>query len=207
MHSQLGAISTSFSTLPLAQFDWIRHTGVMTEKLGQERSHVQLTVLSHQWTQANWWERHVLNLSLPPPTPCGLSTGASNVERSPNPMDERQDLGLMMNGQHALIRRDILISAAGQRCWFARTMIPSATYELEPSFFDRLHHEPLGHLIFNEPNVVRQVLHSYGINARHLEYHWLAPEWREDVATLWARLSCLEFKQKAWFYLVEIYLP
>lgn len=106
-----------------------------------------------------------------------------------------------------LLRRDVLIKAKGSICWFARTMIPITTYQLAPSFFDRLHQEPLAHLIFNEPRVTRDLLHSYGINQHHLEYDCLGKHKPDVDSDLWMRLSMFTFQQSSTFYLAEVYYP
>jgi chorismate--pyruvate lyase len=111
---------------------------------------------------------------------------------------------LHLNGM--VIRRDILMQAEGKPRWFARTMIPEATYQRDPTFFDRLHQEPLGKLIFNEPRVVRRMIHSYGIDGRHLELYWLNRDWFKNDESLWMRISFLELMPSAPFYLAEIFL-
>lgn len=113
----------------------------------------------------------------------------------------------VINQHQPLIRRDILMWAEAQPCWFARTMIPESTYQRAPEFFDRLQQEPLANLIFNEPRVERLRLHSYGIDKMNLEYHWLQPMWRQSHTALWMRLSRFMFEQKMPFYLAEIFLP
>ncbi len=105
-----------------------------------------------------------------------------------------------------LIRRDILMQAEGKPRWFARTIIPKITYALDPAFFDRLYNEPLGKLIFNESRVVRHMIHSYGIDNRHLEFYWLNRDWFKNSDGIWMRLSFLEFMQAAPFYLAEIFI-
>jgi chorismate lyase len=106
-----------------------------------------------------------------------------------------------------LIRRDILMLADDKPCWFARTMIPDSTYERAPDFFDRLQQEPLANLIFNEPRVERILLHSYGIDEKNLEYHWLQPAWRLSHQALWMRLCTFSLDRRSRFYLAEIFLP
>lgn len=164
-------LCSTFSSLPPEQFAWLSYTDMLTEKLCQTTSQVEMAVISHQWVSANWWERHVLHL----------------------------------NGK--LIRRDILMLAEGKPRWFARTMIPERTQQLDAAFFDRLSVEPLGKLIFNEPRVVRSMIHSYGIDPRHLEFYWLNPAWFNKDDDIWMRLSFFEFMQTAPFYLAEIFFP
>ncbi|MCX7115055.1 MAG: chorismate lyase [Gammaproteobacteria bacterium] len=117
---------------------------------------------------------------------------------------ERQVLGLKDN---TLIRRDVVISAANQACWFARTMIPEQAYQHDPAFFDRLEHVSLATLVYDEPRVVRERMHSYSFSPAVLEYHWLPHAWSEGQTPLWGRLSTFCFDGHFYFYLFEIFLP
>lgn len=109
--------------------------------------------------------------------------------------------------EFSLIRREILMRGDGVQCWFARTMIPQTTYESDQVFFDRLHREPLSHLIFDEPTVCRYLLHSYGIDAKNAEYHWVTPKFQQNAAHLWMRLSYFKLHAAFPFYLAEVFLP
>jgi chorismate--pyruvate lyase len=110
--------------------------------------------------------------------------------------------------QEKLIRRDILMRSHQENCWFARTMIPRATYLAAPDFFDQLHHKPLSKLIYSEPRVERYLLRSYTLSPALIEYHWVS-EWHEQQTTLGARFSSFRLGggQLHRFHLLEIFLP
>lgn len=106
-----------------------------------------------------------------------------------------------------IIRRDIVMRGDNLPCWFARTMIPQATYKQDQFFFDRLRQEPLSHLIFNEPRVCRYLLRSYAIDKHNLEYEWVTFLFKAEAPILWMRLSYFLLDEHYPFYLAEIFLP
>jgi chorismate--pyruvate lyase len=106
-----------------------------------------------------------------------------------------------------LIHRDVLMYSQENPCWFARTIIPSSTYQLHETFFKRLKEESLGVLLFQEPAIKRNLLLPYAINKQNLEYYWLPKRFREEQAEFWARLSVFTIADSAKLYLVEIFLP
>jgi chorismate--pyruvate lyase len=106
-----------------------------------------------------------------------------------------------------LIHREILMWAHKDPCWYARTIIPQATYQLEPAFFDRLQSEPLGALIFNEDKIKRIALTPYPISKETIEYHWVTPHITPLGEYLWARQSLFTFCEEGFFCLIEIFLP
>ena len=106
-----------------------------------------------------------------------------------------------------LIRRDVVIKADGQPCWFARTMIPEQTYQQDPVFFDRLERTSLRTLVYHEPRVLRSLMHSYSFSQAVLEYHWLPQSFSEVADHLWGRLSMFHFDRQGYFYLFEVFLP
>jgi chorismate--pyruvate lyase len=103
--------------------------------------------------------------------------------------------------------REVMLSAWDTPCWYARTMIPSATYAADPVFFQRLNQESLGVLIFNEPRVRRVSLEHYPVYPSSPEYQWVT-EWLTCLAScLWVRFSRLCIDQEYPFFLVEVLLP
>ena len=105
-------------------------------------------------------------------------------------------------------RREIIMSAEGRACWYARTMVPELTYTNCRIFFDQLKTKSLGMLIFNSFAVERTSLAHYAIDESANEYQWL-PEALRPVPfqTLWVRLSYLMLHKQFPFYLTEILLP
>lgn len=108
---------------------------------------------------------------------------------------------------HAVLHREILMQASYQPCWYARTIIPHATYNVGSAIFDRLENESLGMLIFNESRIQRVSLVHYPIDAQSIEYNWLTETMHEHVNPLWVRLATFTFDTEFPFYLIEIMLP
>ncbi|WED44127.1 chorismate--pyruvate lyase family protein [Legionella cardiaca] len=108
----------------------------------------------------------------------------------------------------SVMHREIIMSAHGTPCWYARTIIPDSCYQKNFLFFNRLNQESLGVIIFNTPQVKRNLMLQYAINASSLEYYWLPhlPMLTESK-DLWSRLSIFSLQENVFFYLVEIFLP
>jgi chorismate lyase len=105
-----------------------------------------------------------------------------------------------------VMQRNIMMVAWQIPCWYARTIIPNATYQAYRLFFDRLKHESLGDLIYNEPKIKRNSI-NYEINSHCLEYHWLPTSLQAKNGQFWVRLSVFTIADSSPFYLVEILLP
>lgn len=104
-----------------------------------------------------------------------------------------------------LLLREIMVSTGNEPWWYARTLIPMKTLQADKDFFDRLKHEPLSSLIYEEPRVTRQITY-YPINAETIEYHWLSAWFTCSEPILWTRLSTFVFEKQFRFFLVEIFL-
>jgi chorismate lyase len=113
-------------------------------------------------------------------------------------------LGLKEN--ESVLHREIVISAKGKQCWYARTIIPAATYQSQERFFARLNQESLGQLIFGNKEITRLMLRSYCITPQSIEYYWLKPVVCSND-NLWVRLAVFAMSNRAQFYLIEILLP
>jgi chorismate lyase len=107
----------------------------------------------------------------------------------------------------SVLHREILMWAGEDVCWYARSIIPRATYEFDAPFFDRLEKESLSKLIFNEPKITRVFMKHYPISENSIEYHWLDPFVQHDAKELWVRKSEFSLNQTAPFFLIEIFLP
>ena len=116
---------------------------------------------------------------------------------------DRQTLAL---SDELVLHRDIVVSAWEHPCWFARTILPRATYDAHLSLFERLNQEPLGNLIFRTPAVQRLRLEHYSIETGSVEYAWV-PKAIDTQQLLWLRCSTFQVKDAELFYLVEILLP
>ena len=118
-----------------------------------------------------------------------------------------------------LIRREILMWAWDDICWYARTLIPSSTYHANPLLFDRLQNESLGNLIFHTTKIHRLHRVVYPIHKTSFEYSWLTERMRADADVLWVRRTTFGVQDSApaetmneipysfSFFLVEIFLP
>ena len=106
-----------------------------------------------------------------------------------------------------VMRREIMMYAHAEACWYARTIIPSSTIEADAAFFNRLQQESLGALIFNEPKIKRENIHIYPINEQCIEYHWVHASLSPLPAVLWARWCEYRLNETFPFFLIEIMLP
>lgn len=107
----------------------------------------------------------------------------------------------------AVLHRQIVMRASNEPCWYARTVIPQTTYDVEKAMFERLNKESLGTLIFEEAKIKRASLFHYPINSLAIEYHWLTENMHCSADVLWARFSIFIIDKVHPFYLVEIMLP
>lgn len=106
-----------------------------------------------------------------------------------------------------IMQREIIMSSRHMPCWYARTMIPDATYYAHSVFFERLKQESLGVIVFNDPSIYRSSLTHYSVDTSCVEYHWPDVRLTEKEHLLWLRLSEFTIQQKHSFYLAEILLP
>ena len=112
--------------------------------------------------------------------------------------------------QHAwqedvLLERKIIMWAGLERCWYARTQIPSSTYQIAEALFARLTTQALGELIWHNPRIKREDFHHYAIGPHTPEYALLDSNWHEQRTELWARHSTLMVLPHYPFYLLEIF--
>ncbi len=121
---------------------------------------------------------------------------------SPDVFDEQ----VLQLDSHRVLHREILTWAWDEPYWYARTIIPSTTYDVDPLFFGRLKTESLGHLIFNENRIKRDDLEHYTIDKEAIEYQWLTPVMYAQTETLWVRKSQFRLDSVP-FFLIEILLP
>lgn len=116
---------------------------------------------------------------------------------------DKQNLALK---DERVLHRDIVTYAWDHACWFARSILPEATYQAHEDLFARLNHEPLGNLIFHAQDIQRLSLRTYSITSQAPESTWLPHALRSEQG-LWLRLSVFQVKEAERFYLVEILLP
>lgn len=115
------------------------------------------------------------------------------------------DIHVLKIQKEQVLLREIMVSSGNDPWWYARTLIPMKTLQADNDFFDRLKHEPLSALIYEELRVTRQITY-YPINAETIEYHWLSAWLTHHEPILWARLSTFVFEGRFRFFLVEIFL-
>lgn len=117
---------------------------------------------------------------------------------------ERQVLN---NTDCRVFQREIMMRSQGREYWYARTLIPQSCYELNPQFFNRLQNESIKNLIFDNPEVTRQELLSYAVNAHCLEFYWVKKYLNHLKGIIWVRFADYLFADKSHFYLLELLLP
>jgi chorismate--pyruvate lyase len=108
--------------------------------------------------------------------------------------------------QQMVFHREIVMWSHDKPCWYARTIIPKATYAAGAPIFNRLATESLGALIFNEHAIKRVQLSHYPITQDSIEYDWLNPSWRTQALIFGVRLSTWMIDVNP-FFLIEILLP
>lgn len=106
-----------------------------------------------------------------------------------------------------ILEREICMMANQQPCWYARTVIPQASYQRNAVFFDRLQTESLNALIFDTPETQRVNSTYYPLDATCLEYYWVAPRMLPLGEKVWLRLAEYCYAQQSPFFLMEILLP
>ena len=91
--------------------------------------------------------------------------------------------------------------------WYARAVIPKSTYDLDTDFFNRLQHESIRNLIFDESRVSLIERVVYPINNQNDEFHWVERYFHTTNDTLWLRNAQFSFQGRGFFYLIEILFP
>ncbi len=117
------------------------------------------------------------------------------------------DLIVLKLNTTSVMHREILMWAFDSPCWYARTILPDATFQANTALFNRLKTESLGHLIFNGTEIQRASLTHYMISPSSPEYNWLNESMHQGAAELWMRLSEFVVNGRDSFFLVEILLP
>ena len=117
---------------------------------------------------------------------------------------EKERLGIT---DSQVFRREIVMWAFDEPCWYARTIIPNKTYQADLSFFGRLRQESMGDLIFNGPTLKREDFKNYSIDVHSTEYEWARFLLKDTKTLLWIRLSTFTLRDDSPFFLIEILLP
>lgn len=108
----------------------------------------------------------------------------------------------------SIFRREILMSAGQHTCWYARTIIPQETYQLEASRFSRLKTEPLGNIIWHALDIERKSMLQFSLDETTSLYQYVKNlPLKLTEPYLWGRLSTFMIKQTLPFYLLEVFLP
>jgi chorismate lyase len=114
---------------------------------------------------------------------------------------------LNLRQEAQVIHRTIVMWAFESPCWYARTILPKATYDRNQVVFDRLKTESLGALIFGDTEIERLSLMYYPVSSFSIEYAWLESWMHQNASVIWVRLSEFQMKQGGVFFLVELLLP
>lgn len=162
-----------------------------------------LTSLEPDWIEP--WLTHTLSLT----EKLRTMTGQAHIELMRQGWERASwwDTRVLGVDVDLVFKRNIIMRSHNNACWFATTIIPESTYDLEKPFFDRLEIGPLTPLVFNEPKVVRTGLFHYAIDAQCIEWYWALREGLSLESPSWVRLSTFRFLYSASFYLIEIMLP
>lgn len=108
--------------------------------------------------------------------------------------------------EEKVFQREIMMQCGDKDYWYARTLIPQSSYDLNPDFFRRLETESLRNLIFEEREVHRLQLIHYPVNQQCIEYHWVRNYIETINSNLWVRFAEFSYRDSV-FYLIEILLP
>lgn len=114
---------------------------------------------------------------------------------------------LNQSGETLVFIREIFMECDGENCWYARTVIPSETYEKYRLDFEGLGSTPLGSLLYNREEVHRSAFQFIHLTPRLELHQQLLSVSQEAVAeSLWARRSVFHL-EKSPLLLQEIFLP
>ena len=186
---------------------WLKYPDSITERLIEKAGEASLVVLFQGIVEPTAREMKILNVEAQTPLPSSRAArGISDCTAVLHPeisCGARDDLN---GGVQEIWRREIMMSAHGEACWYARTIAPLSTVEHCADFFAELKTKYLGELVFHSPIVERLLLTDYQIDATTAEYQWLPKAIRTAQNNpLYARMSHYELHQKHSFYLVEIF--
>ena len=106
-----------------------------------------------------------------------------------------------------VLHREILMWSADYPCWYARTIVPKTTYDKNPILFNRLKHQSLGQLIFQDKCINRHDMMHFYITEQSMEYAWLHQAMHQNSIVLWGRYSALMLHTIWPLFLIEIFLP
>ena len=106
-----------------------------------------------------------------------------------------------------IFQREILMESQGIPYWYARTIIPKASYDLHTSFFNRLQNESVRNLIFDNEIVHRVQFMVYPIDKQSIEFYWVNKFIPDFEGCAWVRLAEFSIQNSASFFLLEILLP
>ena len=122
---------------------------------------------------------------------------------SPNWWDQHM-LGIY---ETKLLQREILMKSKQVPYWYARSIIPASCYMLNPDFFERLQHESIRNLIFDNEQVERVEMITYSVNQFCLEWYWVSKYVPAIDTPIWLRLIEYRFLSQQSFYVLELLLP
>ncbi|MBI2786919.1 MAG: chorismate lyase [Legionella longbeachae] len=117
------------------------------------------------------------------------------------------DKNLLKIQDELVFQREIIMKSQGISYWYARSIIPTQCYNLDPIFFDRLKNESIKNLIFNNGSVQRIHSITYPVDQQCVEFYWVKKYVDSVESILWVRLAEFSFQQSESFYLAEIMLP
>jgi chorismate lyase len=112
---------------------------------------------------------------------------------------------LGLSAQNAFIR-EITMCVGKKPWWYARTVIPQATFAKKSVLFSQLKKHSLGSILFTDDDIKRIDLLYYPVNHNHIEYHWALKSYQGMPKLLWSRRTVFSI-EKQMLFLMEVFLP
>ena len=103
--------------------------------------------------------------------------------------------------------REIEMYSHGVACWYAKTMIQLPVYLIHDYLFHRLNTEPLGALLYDNPDIERTIMHIEPLFSHQWPYELINASLTQGVQPLWMRQSTFSIKKRDTFTLTEVFLP
>jgi chorismate--pyruvate lyase len=104
-----------------------------------------------------------------------------------------------------LFRREVIIRCNDDACWYGRTSIPIDTYQLRINSFKNLSINPIGSILFNDPNITIKKRRFFQYKTERLNFLNLSGI-SVSEKNLRGRVTVFDIEQQP-LYLTEIFLP
>ena len=116
--------------------------------------------------------------------------------------------------KHAVFIREILMFCDEKPAWYAQTKIPERTYARRAEKFKHLQGNPLGSLLFSDPQIIREDFFYAYLTKSTQEYKQAMLYYTAYASStmnlmpsfLWARKSVFRIEGEP-LYLMEVFFP